>query len=381
LPHQFTPIDLPSATPGTSRRIPVHRFGVVGARPKAYLQAAIHADELPGTLVLSHLVSLLAQLDAAGEVVGEVFVAPAVNPIGFAQWLAHHHVGRYELGGAGNFNRGWPDLADAVAGRVESQIGPDADANVAAIRAAALAESARSVEHDDGTEVDALRRAVLALSLDADIVLDLHCDNEALLHIYLGTGLWPRAADLSAELGSRATLLALESGGNPFDEVFSKLWHDLAERLGTRGPIPPACLSATVELRGQPDVGDETAIPDAQALVRFLRRRGLVAGDPGPLPEALCEATALEATEVVRAPAAGVVSYTVSIGDTVRTGDALATLLDPTAADPIGTRRVLRAGTDGLVLSTRVDKLVRPGDTVAKVVGTRAVREGRLSED
>ncbi len=375
-------IVLPAVAPGSSRRVPVHRFGTPGARPKAYLQGSLHADELPGALALVHLLALLAEAERAGEIGdgagGEVVVVPAVNPIGFAQWIGHHHVGRYELGGAGNFNRGWPDLSDAVAARVEMQIGPDAQANVARIREAALALNAQG---EDPSEVGTLRRAVLALALDADIVLDLHCDLEALLHVYLGSDLWPDAADLSADLGSRATLLAVDSGGDPFDELFSRLWHDLAERLGERGPVPPACLSATVELRGRADVDDETARGDARALLRFLRRRGLLAGDPGPLPAPLCEATALEATEVLRAPRAGIVTYRVAIGDTVARGDAIATLTDPMAADPMGERETVRAGTDGLVLSIRPDRLARPGDSIAKIAGTRPVRSGRLSED
>jgi predicted deacylase len=269
-------------------------------------------------------------------------------------------------------------MAAEIARRVEARLGADAQRNVAVIREAALAaNAAREVR----TELDALRRHVLALALDADIVLDLHCDDVALTHLFIGNDLWPGAADLAADMGARATLLAVESGGHPFDELFSRLWHDLRERLGTRGPIPPACLSATVELRGQADVGDETAAADARALLRFLRRRGLVAGDPGPLPAPLGDATALDATEVVRAPAAGLLSYCRRIGDAVRAGETLAYLYDPCAADPVGARRTLRAGTDGLVLSTRTHALVRPGDSVAKVVGTVPVRAGRLSED
>ena len=38
----------------------VERPGKAGARPKAYFQAALHADELPGILVLQHLLTLLA---------------------------------------------------------------------------------------------------------------------------------------------------------------------------------------------------------------------------------------------------------------------------------------------------------------------------------
>ena len=113
----------------------------------------------------------------------------------------------------------------ALAGR----LGPDAAANVAAIRAA-MARRARRDAEPQG-EIAALRHALLGLAHDADLVLDLHADNQAVLHLYLGTPLWPDAADLAAELGARAVLLAEVSGGNPFDEACSGPWWALARRF------------------------------------------------------------------------------------------------------------------------------------------------------
>jgi len=42
MPYRKTSIDLPAMSPGSARSVVVHRFGRPGARPKAYLQAAIH---------------------------------------------------------------------------------------------------------------------------------------------------------------------------------------------------------------------------------------------------------------------------------------------------------------------------------------------------
>ena len=53
--HKKSIIQLPSMTPGSARHVTVHRFGKAGARPKVYLQAAIHANELPGAMALHHL--------------------------------------------------------------------------------------------------------------------------------------------------------------------------------------------------------------------------------------------------------------------------------------------------------------------------------------
>lgn len=60
-----------------------------------------------------------------------------------------------------------------------------------------------------------LKHRLLSLAYDADIVLDLHCDLQASVHIYTGTPLWPDAADLSAEMGAEVTLLAKIAGKKP----------------------------------------------------------------------------------------------------------------------------------------------------------------------
>lgn len=63
-----------------------HRFGTPGARPKIYLQGALHADEVSATMALAELVGLLEKADAAGEVCGEIVVIPHCNPLGAKQF-------------------------------------------------------------------------------------------------------------------------------------------------------------------------------------------------------------------------------------------------------------------------------------------------------
>jgi predicted deacylase len=67
----------------------------------------------------------------------------------------------------------------------------------------------------------------------------------------------------------------------------------------------------------------------------------------------------------------------------VTAGTVIADLVDPMADDPLKARTPIKTIADGLVLSRRLEKLVRPGDNVAKVVGTRSLpsRQGYLLED
>jgi uncharacterized protein len=367
-------IALPQMSPGTRREIGVLRFGAPGARPKAYLQAGLHADELPGMLVLKKLAALLEAAAGRGEVTGEIVVVPVANPVGLAQLSQGYLRGRYEANSSGNFNRGYADLAAAVGGALEGRLGSDAAANVPAIRAAMTAALAGLAPEG---EIAVLRHALLGLAHDADLVLDLHADNEAVVHLYLGTPLWPDAADLAAETGARAVLLAEVSGGHPFDEACSGPWWALARRFPDAA-IPPACLAATVELRSNNDVDDRTAADDARALLRFLVRRGVVAGDAGALPALACEATPLEAMQQVKAPCAGLVLYRARRGDRVAAGETVAEIVDP-----LGGSVAVQARTDGVLFARHDQPIAWPGKVIGKIAGRLPLpeRTGQLLPD
>ena len=80
-------IELQADSPGTRHSVQVLRFGTPGAAPKAYVQAAMHADEVPAMLVAQQLRAQLATQEAQGAVAGEVVLVPFANPLGLAQQL------------------------------------------------------------------------------------------------------------------------------------------------------------------------------------------------------------------------------------------------------------------------------------------------------
>jgi predicted deacylase len=368
MPHQQRRIALPQMTPGTRRSIAFHRFGRTGARPKAYLQAAIHANELPGAMALHHLMPLLAAADRARRIKGEIIVVPTVNPIGLAQLVGNNHLGRYELLGRDNFNRNWPELAGPVADRVGARLGRDATANVAAIRRAALAALAALAPSN---ELQTLRAAIMKLSVDADIVLDLHCDVQAALHLFISRKDWPGPAEaLAADIGAQATLY-----NEPYPDVLTfsgangALWARLAERFPT-ADIPQGCLSATIEYRGQQDVNHRLGEADAKNLFRFLVRRGIIAGRAGGLPRLKARATPIAGMDVGYCPKPGFLTFHVREGERVRKGQAVCDVIDP--EDPRGprARTPMLSRTDGILFSRRPDgRLAWPGMVVYRIAG------------
>src|SRR5579859_8036795 len=295
-------IPLVTASPGTARSLTVHRYGTPGSVPKIYIQAALHADELPGVLAAHHLIRRLDAADRRGEIRGEIVIVPMANPAGAGQVVDGVHVGNRDLRSGGDFNRNWFDLADGLAEAVRPHLSPDPAANVLAIRSAIRAKLDRITAK---TELAQHRLVLARLAHDADIVLDLHCDDEALQHVYMMPQHWPRGTDLVADLSAVACLLCDDSGGHCFDETFSLPFTRLAKQLGAEFPIPPACFSATVEFRGQADVYDELAEQDAAGLYRFLQRRGVVAGVPDDVSALSFDALPLDATDMVEVAVPG----------------------------------------------------------------------------
>jgi predicted deacylase len=115
-------------------------------------------------------------------------VVPFANPIGLSQRMLALHVGRGDLGGGGNFNRGFPNLLKRRSASAGA-LGSDRAANDSLVRSA-LRDAAEALQSN--TELDMLKVALLRLAVDAHIVLDLHCHMEGLTYLYCNEAGCPR---------------------------------------------------------------------------------------------------------------------------------------------------------------------------------------------
>jgi predicted deacylase len=346
-------------------------YGAPGSGRKAYLQASLHADEVPAMLVAQFLRRELDRLEAEGRIKGEVILVPAANPIGLAQSVHGAPLGRFDLTTGLNFNRAFRHVAPELKATLAGKLGADAATNVAAVRAQARAALA-GWQPADATAT--LKKTLLSLAIDADIVLDLHCDNEAVMHMYTGAPLAELALPLAALLGARALLVARDSGGEPFDEACSRLWWELAEHFGPDTPIPAGCVAITVELRGENDVSYEYAERDAHALLQYLARQGVLDMAPDPLPAALCAPTPLEGVEPLSAPHSGVLVLRKKLGEQVAAGEPLADIINPVS----GTTTTISASVGGLLFASTAHRHLLRGMQVCKVAGATAFRSGLL---
>jgi predicted deacylase len=360
---------------GSHRSLSSFHYGQAGARPKVYVQASLHAEELPGMLAAFHLRALLDQAEAEGRIRGEVILVPVANPIGLAQRIDHKPMGRFELDSSENFNRHYPDLAKAVYDTIKPLMGPDAATNVTTVRKA-MGQYLDQWKPD--TELQSLRRALLLLSHDADHVIDLHCDCEGVMHFYTEEPCWPQLEPLAHLLQAQAILLARNSGSGPFDECLSGAWWQLAERLandGIQAPLPQGCNSTTVELRGESDVTHAWAQSDAQAVLDFMAHCGTISvTSPVQIPAPAAQPTPLAGSETLHTPVPGVVAYIAEVGQTLSAGDLVAEVINPIE----NTRHSIRAGVPGVFYARVRDRYAHSGAEIGKIAGATAFRTGEL---
>ena len=366
---------LPSPAPGTEQSWLSLHFGTEGSGPKAVIQCALHADEVPGLLVGVHLRAHLTRLEAEGALVGEVVLVPAANVLGGAQALLGSHIGRFDLGTGINFNRGYRHLTPGLLQTVPDRLGADGAANRAIVRQACLELLA---EWQPVTAADALKRELQMLAVDADTVLDLHCDSQAQMHLYAPTPWAETSLALGRCLDARLVLLARESGDDPFDESVSRHWWELQEALGERFPLDLGCFSTTVELRGEADVTHEWAEQDALGMLRFLALRGHLresAVSRAP-PEfgADCVALPLEGVDPLTAPVGGIVVFTRPLGEAVAAGDVMAEIIDPLS----GAVTAVASRVDGVFFAHSKTRWALRGERIGKVAGSKAFRSGKL---
>lgn len=359
--------------PGSVTEFTWYAVGPADAPEKVHLQAALHADELPGTMLLHHLLPMLRQADDNGWLRARFTVMPMVNPIGMQNFTFYSHIGRYDTRTGVNYNRRWPDLFSLIRTQLSGRLKEDELFNVNLIRKAVLAW----IEgQQPRTAAEQLRLLILKECHDAEFILDLHCDSDSLPYIYTSPELMPELQDLTDWMGAEATLTAADSGGGSFDEVLPLLYRKVAQANPGK-PVPMATATATLEYRGQSDVHDTYGADDARRLWGFLCGRNLIDADPGPRPKSMPAATPFEATEIVRVDRPGMIAYRVDLGERVSKGQPIADLIALDGPEAFMSRMPIFAGTDGFILSRSLTKYVTRGANIAKIVGMQPLPSRR----
>ncbi|MET0848332.1 MAG: succinylglutamate desuccinylase/aspartoacylase family protein [Pseudomonas sp.] len=315
---------------GDAVQVGAWRFKGDGSGLNVHLQAGVHADEIAGMLVLHLLMQRLQIAEAEGRLKGGVTVVPQANPLGIGQFRQGRILGRFHDATGHNFNRAFDQSA--------------------------------AMERPS-TNVQEWQKKLVQLASTAQVMLDLHTDDEALPYLYVHRCFWPRGRELAAAMKMDVAIIWDDGGDGSFEETIIAPW--------LREGVTDQHLAATLELRGQGDVSDRLAEQDAAGLYAWLCGCGVI-GDalsPGDWP---VEVMDMGQMETVLAPQPGVLIFEKELGDFVEEGQRFARILRR-PGDP-SSEVVLVAEQAGRMVTRYRDRLVSQGMVVAKFTGNRISR-------
>ena len=321
-------IEIGADTPGQSNVLRVITYEGSGNGPAIYLQAGLHAQEIPGLIALDQLLPKLQKAENEGRLASTITVVPHANPIGLSQSVYGANLGRFDLNSRVNFNRSFPKPQ----------------------------QSPTSLENT--SVVETLKARLLSLALKADIVLDLHCDDEGPVYIYAPEPLLEGARVLSAALEAVSILTYKAGSGTSFEETVYLHWCE------AKGGIPVGKFVSTVEFRGMMDVSKSFGETDAANLYGYLVAIGAIRDDPPRFksnnPLVSDEALA----ELIPTPVSGAVLYCVDICEWVSAGQCVARIVGE-AGMP---HHEILAPADGFVMTKRERRYLRKGEDVLKIL-------------
>jgi len=307
---------------GNPLHIGAWRFEGDGSGPRVHLQAGVHADEIAGMLVLHQLLPRLQACQDQGRLKGCVTVVPQANPFGIGQFRQGRLLGRFHEATGQNFNRAF-------------------DHSLAMARPA--------------SNLAQWQKRLGQLAAEADLVLDLHTDDEALPYLYIHRSFWPgQGLALAAALRVDLVIVWDEGGDSSFEETI----------INHASPQ----LAATVELRGQADVSDALAQQDADGLWAWLCINGVV-DEVAAINEWPGDVVDMGCMETILAPCAGVLVFEKALGDYVEEGQPFARIIGR-PGDP-SSEVILHAAQAGRMVTGHRERLVAQGAVVAKFTGTR----------
>jgi uncharacterized protein len=322
-------VEIGADTPGQSNVLRVLTFEGSGNGPAVYMQAGLHAQEIPGVIALDQLLPKLRKAENEGRLVSTITIVPHANPIGLSQAVYGTNLGRFDMSSRTNFNRGFPKPL----------------------------QSPTSLENS--SVVETLKARLLGLALKADIVLDLHCDDEGPVYLYAPEPLLEGARVLSAALEA-VTILTYKAGdGSTFEETVYLHWCSEA-----KDGVPVGKLVSTVELRGVMDVSQSFGETDAANLYGYLVAIGAIRDDQPRFksnnPLVSDEALA----ELIPTPVSGAVLYCVDVCELVSAGQCVARIVGE-AGTP---QHEILAPADGFVMTRRERRFLRKGEDVLKIL-------------
>lgn len=364
---------LPLLQLASGDRIFLQVYKFIGAQPgkKVYIQSNLHGAEIAGNAVIYQLIEFLQTLKAS-ELIGEIWLVPACNPLGTNLRSHHFSAGRFSEYEGKDWNRIFWDYEkeqEDLKGFTESQIDLDVDTirqnYLLQIKQGFNKLLAKINSPSSVPFTHRFRYQLQSLSLDADYLIDLHSSSDqGLNYLYYFPQREASAKYFLLDYG----ILLDDYDGDAFDEAFIKPWLALENSYKQLGREIRFDVEAwTLELGFGMQMHPDSVTKGMQGVKNYLISKKVL-----NLPVA-AQAQNMAFTlksNIIKyyAPAGGMIQSRVKLGSLVTTGQRLYQLLSFNKVGKLPTLIDICAEKTGLVYDISTNHAVNEGEYVLAIM-------------
>lgn len=309
---------------GRNMNVPIYRITGSKPGPTVYIQSSIHGAEVQGNVVIYQLIQYLKQLDVCGEII----LVPNCNPVGTNIKAGEYTLGRFDPVNGTNWNRGYyydEQKVHEFAATVSAQ------ESLSSVKQRFRAFWRQAINEKLSSEwglglAQQLNLKLQLLAVDADIVLDLHNGPVSTRHVYLPE----YAADAAKLLNIPHTILIPNQFAGALDEATFCPWWTLQSLISAQRQEAVSCNveAMTLEMGSQEVIAFEEGKQDAQSILSYLGKRGIINDCPYEPLAMHRVGVYLKDYRTLYTQWGGMVEYVARPGDKISAGEPLARVLN-----------------------------------------------------
>ena len=345
--------------------IPVYKIDCGQPNCKTvYIQSAVHAAEMQGSAVIYHLIRKLKALKLNANFV----LVPNCNPFGRTQRAGEYLQGRFDATTGNNWNRFYHfdnEIVSRFISEFDEQLADWSEKQIVdKFRLFLLDSLNNKLNKDWGVNTaQFLNIKLQEMASKADMVLDLHTGPSSTRHIYSPEFLTEEAQWFNIET---VLSIPIEFAG-ALDEASFTPWYRLKQALKQRGLDFDYHVDAfTIELGSQENICLAQASDDANGVIHYLAKKGLVEGQQN-ITRKTVTVVPLSNYKTLFSQHAGMVEYIKKAGDKVQKGDVLARVLNSLEFDNDSAIVNIHAPQSGTVILHYPSAAVQVGTQLYKI--------------
>lgn len=306
---------------GTKLSIPVFHFpGSDADALKVYIQSGIHGAEVQGYLVALQLIETFLKDPPRGDVT----IVPMANPYAMNVKGVEYTIGRFDPVTGENWNRNYIDFSSLAQEFLKENSKSSFAELMHLFKSTMASHIDQLLEKGEHSYAQKIAWQLQRLAVEANIVLDLHCDTISVPHVYSASYAIPSAS----RLGIPFLIEIPHQFGGALDEAIFCPWVALTEQYNTiyNSDIRPPIEVFTVELGSQESIVSKDAAKQTKDILSYLSAKGVTRMSYNNQLPSTIYSCKLEHFKTIYAPSGGIILNYPSLGTLMKKGDELFTL-------------------------------------------------------